>query len=62
MFLSIIAGAIALRSLWIAVFTWKMYCTTSTRKPAVFMASLIISSADVLIIYVCVRYIIQGGF
>ena len=61
MLLTIIIGAVALRSVLLFVFAWRNY-TTTPRRALQFLAHLIFSAADVLIVFWAVAYIISAGF
>ena len=61
MFLNIIIGIVALRSVLLFVFAWRNYTTTVRRAPQ-FLAHLVFSAADVLIVFWAVAYIIGMGF
>ena len=61
MFLNIIIGAVALRSVLLFIFIWRNY-TTTPRRFVHFFAHIIMSAADVLIVFWAVAYIIGAGF
>lgn len=61
MFLNIIIGAVALRSVLLFVLAWRNYTTTPRRAPQ-FLAHLVFSAADVLVVFWAVAYIIGAGF
>lgn len=61
MFLNTIIGIVALRSFFMLIFTWRNYATTPRRAPH-FLAHLVFSAADVLIVFWAVAYIIGAGF
>ena len=61
MFLNIIIGVVALRSVLLFVFAWRNYTTTPRHAPQ-FLAHLIFSAADVLVVFWGVAYIIGVGF
>ena len=61
MFLSILLVFVIIRAFVLFVFAWRNY-TTTERRPAQFTAHLIFSSADVLIVFWGIAYLVEGLF
>ena len=61
MFLSILLVFVLIRSFFIFVFAWRNY-TTTERRPAQFAAHLVFSSADVLIVFWGIAYLVQEWY
>ena len=61
MLLSILLVFVIIRSLLLFVFAWRNYMTTE-RRPVQFVAHLIFSAADVLIVFWGIAYLVEGWF